>query len=87
MCLNTTYKLLIGVGMQLLMAHVVEVDALPRKQKAMRKEQRGCRDALVIDKEEKRTLSVGCVDYRVVFNLIPHRLIKSLKSHELPQGQ
>lgn len=86
-CLNTTYKLLTGVVTQLLMVHMTEVDALPREQKAMRRGRRGCLDALVVDsmvaqeaKGEKRNLSMGWVDYRKAFDLVPH------ESHRCPKA-
>lgn len=84
-CLNTSYKLLTGVLAKLLMQHVMEKGILPEEQKALRKGQRGCLDALLIDaavtKEVKiygRDLSMAWIDYRKAFDMVPHKWINQM---------
>lgn len=78
-CLNTSYKLLTALMARILMKHAMEVGALPREQKALRKGSRGCLDALTIDEaisEEvrvlRRNLEVGWIDYQKAYDRVPH---------------
>ena len=92
-CLNTCYKALTGTLTQLLNDHVVKEGLLPAEQKAQRKGQRGCADALTVDGavaaeavEEGRELAVGWVDYRKPYDLVSHRWIKRvLKAVRAPK--
>ena len=68
----------------IILEYATKCEALP-KQKALRKGTRGCLDALIIDqavtdeaKKEKRDLSVAWVDYRMAYDLVPHRLINQV---------
>ena len=84
-CLNTSYKLLTGALANMLTEHVSKFGIMPTEQKALRKETRGCLDALTVDraiaeeaKRDKRSLSVAWVDYRKAFDLVPHRWVNSM---------
>ena len=93
-CLNTMYKLFTGTMAAIIMDHVKEKGLLPSEQKALRKGQRGCLDAHTIDasiiheaKVARRSLSVGWVDYRKAFDMIPHKWVKSmLKTLRVPRN-
>ena len=74
-CLNTQYKLLTR--------HVGKCELLPREQKAIKQEHRGCMDALWIDQminteaaEQDKQLSVAWIDFRKVFDSVPHEWLK-----------
>ncbi len=84
-CLNTSYKLLTGALANMLSEHVFELGILPTEQKALRKETRGCLDALTVDmaiaeetKRDKCSLSVAWVDYRKAYDLVPHRWLNAM---------
>ena len=84
-CLNTWYKLLTGVLAISLNQHIAGKEVLPGEQKALRKKQRGCLDALVIEeavaremKVRKRNLSMARVDCKKAFDMVPHRWTRHL---------
>ena len=69
----------------LLMEHVKKYDFLPEEQKALKKGTRGCLDALVIDEAVARetrlfgrNLSLGWVDYRKAYDMVPHLWIRKM---------
>ena len=79
-CLNTVYKLLTGVLTEVLYDHVMRYELLPKEQKALRRGQRGCADALTVDgaaaqgaKSARKSLSVAWIDYEKAFDRVPHR--------------
>ncbi len=82
-CLNTAYKVYTGALAVMLMAHVETKGILPTEQKALRKGRRGCLDALIVDaavagetKLRRRNLSIGWVDYKKAFDMVPHPWLK-----------
>ena len=61
---------------------LVESDCLPLEQKGCKKKQRGAKDQLLIEKailrdckKEHRNLAMAWVDYRKVYDTVPHSLI------------
>ena len=60
-------------------AHLSEKNKLLDEQKEYRKDSRGKKDKLVIDKQilkhckkHQRNLTVGCIDYKKAYNMVPH---------------
>ena len=84
-CLNTSYKLLTGAMADILLEHVFELGILPAEQKALRKETRGCLDALAVDmviaeeaRRDKSSLSVAWVNYQKAYDLVSHRWVNAM---------
>ena len=78
-CLNTGYKLLTAVLMEVLYEHVIHYSYLPPQQRAIRRGKRGCVVALMIDSMvvrevvvHRRDLSVAWIDYQKAYNRVPH---------------
>ncbi len=92
-CLNTAYKAYTGTLAIMLTQHVEAKRILPAEQKALRKGRRGCLDALVVDaavagetKLRRRDLSMGWVDYKKAFDMVPHPWLKQvLKAIRTPR--
>ena len=84
-CLPLMWKLLTGMLSEQLYEH--EHDILPSEQKGCRKETRGTKDQLLIDKmvlkncERRQTnLAMAYVDYKKAYDMVPHsRILKSLQ--------
>ena len=74
--MNTGYKLLTAVISVELHRHVDERDIFPAEQKALRRRQRGCLDALAVDfmlaSAKRLNLSVAWVDYKKAYDRVPH---------------
>ena len=76
----------------LLRQHVDKHSIFPAEQRALRKEKRGCLDALLIDsmvneevRHRRKKLSVAWVDYRKAFDHVPHGwLLEVLDSIRAP---
>ncbi len=69
----------------MLMEHVDAKEILPVEQKVLRKGRRGCLDALVVDaavagetKLRRRDFSMGWVDYKKAFDMVPHPWLKQM---------
>ena len=92
-CLNTGYKLLTSVITILLRSHIESNSILPVEQKALRRQRRGCLDALLVDSMvcgearcRKKSLSVAWIDYTKAYDRVPHEwILEVLKSIGAPQ--
>ncbi len=87
-CLNTGYKLFTSVLTAVLLEHCEKHGIIPQEQRALRTRRRGCLDALVIDSMvareatlRKKDLSVAWIDYRKVYDRVPHAwLLRTIKA-------
>ena len=86
-CLNTAYKLITAVMTEVLYHHSIDWGYLPPEQRAIRRGQRGCLDALMIDSMvtreavvRRRDLSVAWIDYQKTFDRVPHEWISWMLS-------
>ena len=73
------WKLLTGMLFEQLYEHVNTIDMLPSEQKGRRKETRGKKDQLLIDrmvlkncKRRHTNLAMAYVDYKKAYDMIPH---------------
>jgi len=78
-CLNTSYKLLTAVLMEVLYEHAVLHSILPEEQYTVRRRHKGCLDALLKDsmvareaKLRRCSLSVTWLDYKKAYDSVPH---------------
>ena len=78
-CLPLLWKLLGGIFADKIYDHLKVNRLLPDVQKGCRRRSRGMKDQLLIDKAvlrevrvKKRCLSMGWIDYRKAYNLLPH---------------
>ena len=86
-CLPLMWKLLTGMLSEQLYKHVDTNDMLPSEQKGCRKETRGTKDQLLIDrmvlkncKRRHTNLAMAYVDYKKSYDMIPHSwILKSLQ--------
>ena len=86
-CLPIMWKLLTGMLSEQLYKHVDTNDMLPSEQKGCRKETRGTKDQLLIDrmvlkncKRRHTNLAMAYVDYKKAYDMIPHSwILKSLQ--------
>ena len=81
-CLPLMWKLLTGVLAETLYQHSDSNCLFPDEQKGCRKRSRGTKDQLLIDKQilrearlKKRCLAMGWIDYRKVYDMVPHSWI------------
>lgn len=73
--------------------HAEASNIIPLEQKALRKGQRGCLDALVIDetitmeaKMKEHNLAMEWIDYQKVYDRVPHQWLRQvLKSVRAPR--
>ena len=92
-CLNMGYKLLTSMITILLLSHVKSNFLLLVEQKALRRQRRGCLDALLVDsvvcgeaRRRKRSFSVAWMDYTKVYDRVPHEwILEVLKSIGVPR--
>ena len=86
-CLPTMWKLLTGIISERLYTYLEETNTIPNQQKGCRRQCRGTKDQLLIDKmvmknskRRKANLSMAWIDYRKAFDMIPHTwLIECLR--------
>jgi len=78
-CLPLMWKLLTGIFAGKIYEHLESNGLLPEEQKGCRKNSRGTKDQLLIDKAVlkqaklmKHSLSMAWVDYRKAYDLVPH---------------
>lgn len=78
-CLPLMWKLLTGIFAGQIYKHLESNGLLPEEQKGCRKNSRGTKDQLLIDKAVlkqaklmKHSLSMAWVDYRKAYDLVPH---------------
>ena len=85
-CLPLMWKLLTGIFAEQLYDHLHRNGLLPNEQKGCRKNSRGTKDQLLIDREilrearrKKRHLAMVWIDYRKAYDMLPHSwLLESL---------
>ena len=86
-CLPLMWKLLAGMLSEQLYEHVDTNNMLPSEQKGCRKETRGTKDQLLIDKmvlknckRRQTNLAMAYVDYKKAYDMVPHSwILKSLQ--------
>ena len=86
-CLPTMWKLLTSIISERLYTYLEETSTIPNQQKGCKRNCRGTKDQLIIDKmimknckRRKTNLSMAWIDYRKAFDMIPHSwLIECLK--------
>ena len=78
-CLPLMWKLLSGIFAERVYDHLKSIDVLPAEQKGCRKQSRGTKDQLLIDKavllkaKKKRVnLAMAWVDYKKAYDMVPH---------------
>ena len=81
-CLPLMWKLLTGIFAEEIYDHLHENSLLPNEQKGCRKQSRGTKDQLLIDREVlkearrgSRNLSMAWIDYRKAYDMLPHSWI------------
>ena len=86
-CLPLIWKLLTGMISKGIYAHLDRENILPEEQKGCRKESRGTKDQLLIDKmvlknckRQQTDLAMGWIDYTKAYDMVPHSwILKSLE--------
>ena len=89
--MSTRYKLLASIITERTYSFLEQKELLPYEQKGWRKGSYGCKDQLVISRmiienchKKKRSLSTALIDYRKVFDLVPHSwILKSLDIYKV----
>ena len=81
-CLPLMWKLLTGIFAEKIYDHLHANSLLPDEQKGCRKQSRGTKDQLLIDREvlrearrKNRNLSMAWIDYRKAYDMLPHSWI------------
>ena len=81
-CLPLMWKLLTGIFAEKIYDHLQTNSLLPDEQKGCRKQSRGTKDQLLIDREvlrearrKGRKLSMAWIDYRKAYDKVPHSWI------------
>lgn len=81
-CLPLMWKLLTGIFAEKIYDHLLMNNLLPDEQKGCRKNSRGTKDQLLIDKAvlrearmKKRWLAIAWIDYRKAYDMLPHSWI------------
>ena len=81
-CLPMMWKLLTGILSEEIYSHLAEKNLLPTEQKGCRKESRGTKDQLLIDrmiiqncKRRQTGLAMAWIDYKKAFDMVPHSWI------------
>ena len=86
-CLPLMWKLLTSALAEKVYAYLSEKKVLPDEQKGCRKDSRGTKDQLLIDKQilkhckkHQRSLAVGWIDYKKAYDMVLHRwMIEAMK--------
>ena len=81
-CLPLMWKLLTGIMSEELFTFLERTNTIPREQKGCRRDCRGTKDQLLIDKtvmlnskRRKTNLSMAWIDYKKAFDMVPHSWI------------
>ena len=84
-CLPLMWKLLTGIIANKLYNHLIHNQLLPNEQKGCRRNSRGTKDQLIIDKAIQRNcrrtckgLAVGWIDYKKAYDMVPHSWLKEV---------
>ena len=92
-CLPLMWKLLTGILACKLYTHLENNSLLPEEQKGCRKGSKGTKDQLLIDKavlrdakRRHRFLSMAWIDYRKVYDLVPHSWLLAILEHTKVAG-
>ena len=79
-CLPLMWKLLTSVLVEKVYAHLSEKKVLPDEQKGCRKDSRGTKEQLLIDKpilkhckKHQRSLAMAWIDYKKAYDMVLHR--------------
>ena len=82
-CLPLMWKLFTGIMSDEIYKHLETNKALPEEQKGCRRNSRGTKDQLLIDKMVMKNcrkrqvgLSMVWIDYRKAYNMVPHSWIR-----------
>ena len=86
-CLPLMSKLLTSVLVEKVYAHLSERNVLPYEQKGCRKDSRGTKDQLLIDKQilkhckkHQSNVAMGWIDYKKAYDMVPHGwMIEAMK--------
>ena len=86
-CLPLMWKLLTSVMVEKVYVHLSEKNVPPDEQKGCRKDLRGTKEQLLIDKQilkhckkHKRNLAMEWIDYKKAYTMVPHRwMIEAMK--------
>ena len=65
-----------GVIADQIYGHLDQQKLLPEEQKGCRKRSRGTNDFLYIDRARKKNLAMAWIDYKEVYDMLPHLWIK-----------
>ena len=78
-CLPLMWKLLSGIFADKVYGHLKSINVLPAEQKGCRKQSRGTKDQLLIDKavllkakSKRANLAMAWVDYKKAYDMVPH---------------
>ena len=85
-CLPLAWKLLTGIFAEKIYSHLEDKALLPDQQKGCRKNSRGTKDQLLIDKmvlrdarRGRKNLAMAWIDYKKAYDMVPHSwLLESL---------
>ena len=84
-CLPLMWKLLSGIFAEKIYGHLKANDLLPDEQKGCRKQSRGTKDQLLIDKtilkesrRLKKNLAMAWIDYKKAYDMVPHSWLKEI---------
>ena len=82
-CLPLMWKLLSGIFADRVYTHLLNNQLLPEEQKGCRKNSRGTKDQLLIDKailkeckKLKKNVAMSWIDYKKAYDMVPHSWIK-----------
>ena len=93
-CLPLAWKLMTGIIADSMYEFFVENDVLPVEQKGCRRNSRGTKDQLLIDKmvladckRKHKNLAMAWVDYKKAYDMVPHSwIIESLKMAQVAEN-
>ena len=84
-CLPLMWKLLTGIFADRVYTHLLNNQLLPEEQKGCRKNSRGTKDQLLIDravlreaKKLKKNVAMSWIDYKKAYDMVPHSWIKEV---------
>ena len=86
-CLNLLWKLLTSIFAEKTYKHLLQNELLPVEQKGCRKDSKGTKDQLIIDKmvmknckRRKTSLCMAWIDFKKAYDMVPHSwIVESLR--------